>query len=205
MAQLEKEELNSHGKCGSTSSFFWIGVVWYFLKCCNFQSYFFRVLPLTGTEAWFQTKRQSIISADSYTGLDPSTLETSQVFVPDQIRFHMQGRVNGYIPHIRALTEGGPGMLARGWGQGVLQGNVLSRKCSCALPGVQYCGLSDVQAHFPGAAGQSVGPCTHVTPEAEERHDMERSDVRATIWPNLLYKTHDWSGVVLVSIEKLYR
>lgn len=43
----------------------------------------------------------------AHTGLGPSPLETSQDFAQGHTRLHTQGRVNGCIPHIRALAEGG--------------------------------------------------------------------------------------------------
>ena len=53
---------------------------------------------------------------------------------------------------------------------------------------MQYPGVSDLQAHFPDAAGESVGPGIHVTPEAEESHDKEGIYVRVIIRANLLCK-----------------
>lgn len=92
-------------------------VAWYFLKF----SCFFRAFPLTRTEAWLQTKRWSIIYAVSHRAWS-KTIRDLPRFVPGHTRLHTQGRVNGYIPHIRALAEGGrarqPGAEAKDFCKG---------------------------------------------------------------------------------------
>lgn len=143
-------------------------------------------------------EKESISNAESQTGLGPSPLETSQVFVPEHSRLHTQGRVNGYI---RALAEHRQGMSAKGWSQGLLQGSVLSRKCSWALPSMHYPDVLLIH--------KLIFLVQQYSHQVLENTLLQRQN-KALVWKQLMCvepyglifcTKHDLSGTVLGSVE----
>lgn len=199
MAQLE-EELNSHGKRGITSGLFRSGLVfpevvqfsvtfsepfvWHELKH-DFRQRHSQLATLSLTQHLVQAHKRP----PKFLFLNKPDFTRGVVWtVPSPTSGHLQRADRACWPRAEAkdfckgacFPESAPELFL-----------------GCSTPH-----LSDLQAHFPGAARQLAGPGTHINPEAEGSHDMEGIDVRMTIWVNLLYKAHDLPGTVLAAIDK---